>query len=400
MSRVTAGNLRRSIMPILELNAADQLANDRREWAELLAVTPGATFFQSLEWLEVYWRHFGARQRLRVLLVFEGDRLTGIVPLVVRRFKTRFGTCRALTFPLDDWGSFYGPIGADPSVLLAAALEHVRRTRRDWDVIDLRWMPPELRPSLPEPSFVGCGRWEQAGWIELTGSWDDYLAARPSQLRRTIRRCERRVGSKESVVHVRYRPQGEPHGDSDPRWDLYDACEDIARRSWQGSSADGTTLSHESVRQYLRETHAAAARVGGVDLNLLLLDGEPAAFSYNYHCRGRLYVLRLGYDPRFSDLGVGTVLTSRLLRDSFERGDTLIDYGPGSLDYKQSWLTSLEPMHRCLHYAADSPQAQLLKLGRSVYRWYRERFGQSSGVQGPGSVVECDDHRRACTTDN
>jgi CelD/BcsL family acetyltransferase involved in cellulose biosynthesis len=69
---------------VLEINRIEQLDDYRHEWGRLLAETPAASFFQSLEWLESYWRHFGAGQKLRVLIVRDGDRPVGILPLVVR----------------------------------------------------------------------------------------------------------------------------------------------------------------------------------------------------------------------------------------------------------------------------------------------------------------------------
>ena len=57
---------------------------------------------------------FGAGQTLRVIVVLDDDRAAGIVPLVVRSERSKLGAFRVLTFPLHDWGSFYGPIGPDP----------------------------------------------------------------------------------------------------------------------------------------------------------------------------------------------------------------------------------------------------------------------------------------------
>ncbi len=100
---------------ILEINTLDQLTAFRTDWGKLLSDTPGATFFQSFQWLEAYWRHFGAEKTLRTVIVLEDDRTVGIVPLIVRMEETRVGRLRVLTYPLDNWGSFYGPIGADPA---------------------------------------------------------------------------------------------------------------------------------------------------------------------------------------------------------------------------------------------------------------------------------------------
>ena len=105
---------------IREINAAGELAELEGDWRRLLDQTPGASFFHSLAWLDVYWRHSGAGQKLRVLVVLRSGEPTGIVPLVVRSEKTKVGRLRLLTYPLDAWGSFYGPIGANPAAILRA----------------------------------------------------------------------------------------------------------------------------------------------------------------------------------------------------------------------------------------------------------------------------------------
>ncbi|HEY2146559.1 MAG TPA: hypothetical protein VGH32_01395, partial [Pirellulales bacterium] len=58
---------------IIEINDWSQLSHHWLLWQSLLAETRGATYFQSIEWLEAYGRHFGHRQRLRVLMVSDAD---------------------------------------------------------------------------------------------------------------------------------------------------------------------------------------------------------------------------------------------------------------------------------------------------------------------------------------
>ena len=55
------------------------------------------------------------------------------------------GTVRVLTYPLHDWGSFYGPIGPDPGETLERrAWSTWPAARRDWDVLELRWVDAGL----------------------------------------------------------------------------------------------------------------------------------------------------------------------------------------------------------------------------------------------------------------
>ena len=150
--------------------------------------------------------------------------------------------------------------------------------------------------------------WDRTAMVDLAGTWESYWSGRKATWLQRFRNAEHKLSKQGEISYVRYRPLGRPHDDGSPRWDLYDACEEIARRSWQGAATNGTTLSHDGVRGFLREAHEAAAAAGAVDLNLLLIDGVPAAFLYNYHYRGYVNGLRRGYDAQRSREGAGNVL--------------------------------------------------------------------------------------------
>jgi len=344
-------------------------------WGHLLEQTPGASFFQSFEWLRAYWHHFGRKQRWHVLALFDRAELQGVVPLVVRQEQSRVGPIRVLGYPLDNWGSFYGPIGPDPGSTLTEALVFLKRQPRDWDVLELRWagMPGTDREStgkaLREAGFQAYRTiWDWTAVVDIQGTWQTYHDSRSRQWRRNIRAARRHLQRQGNLRIVRYRPGGSAKGETDPRWDLYDACEQVARNSWQAGATNGTTLSHESVRPFLREVHQAAAAAGAVEINLLLLDDCPLAFVYNYVWRGYVYGLRVGYDARAAREGPGSLLLAEVVRGCFEQGDWLFDMGIGSREAKRRLLTRQVPVFRYSHYALPPLRTQLLR----VRRWLEE----------------------------
>jgi hypothetical protein len=321
-----------------------------------------------------------------VLVVYRGDDPQGIVPLSIVKERTRIGPVRVLTYPLHDWASFYSPLGSNPCAVLTAAMCHVRH-EQDWDLLDLRWVDVEGQDggatsnAMRAAGFPSSERiWKQIATVDTRGSWDDYLATRTVKFRGNIRRLQRRIHRLGQVQHVRYRPLGSERGDVDPRWDLYETCADLSRRSWQGSSNTGTTLSSEAIRDFMRETHQLAVRRGAVDLNLLLIDKRPVAFCYNYHFQGRVYGVRNGYDRDASHAGAGTVLMALQIEDSFRRGDRLLDLGPEYLEIKRPWLTRLARSYRYTYYPPLVPKAQVLRLKH----WFRERYGFAR--RSPNSV--------------
>jgi CelD/BcsL family acetyltransferase involved in cellulose biosynthesis len=373
---------------IEEIHHVETLVEYREVWNRLLDQTPQAHFFQSWDWLVAYWKYFQADQQLRVFLHQEGGRLIGIVPLVVRREKTRVGRIRVLTYPLDEWGSVYGPIGPEPCQNLQAALERLRHSRRDWDLLELRWVGPEdeangrTRQAMESAGFRPIRTvWNQTAVVELANGqagWERYVAQRSAKWRTNLRTAEKKLAALGPLEYIRYRPLGETAGQADPRWDLYEACYQIAHRSWQSSSETGTTLCHPEVRDFLRQVHVAAARLGAVDINLLYVGGRPAAFLYNYVWQGRVYGLRRGFDPQVAQAGTGNFLLAQAIRDSFLRNDVQYDLGVGSLETKRTWMTRLMPIYRYSWFPSRSLRMLLLRWKRQWQAWTKRTDSSES----------------------
>ncbi len=364
-----------------------QLATIASQWQALLAETPGASFFQSLPWLEAYWAHYGRHQQLRVMTVWSGDKLAGIVPLVIRKQTRLIGALSILTYPLDDWGSFFSPISAQPAETFTAAMAHLRDQRRDWDLIELPWVDGATDRGQTAAAMAAAGMPVEAelrstsAVIDLASfdGWHPYWASRTSRWRNNVKRSERKLAEQGAVTYLRYRPGA----GGDPRWDLYDLCEQLAASSWQGGSQTGTTLSHDEVRPFLRDAHVAAAAAGALDLNLLAVDGRYVAFNYAYHCHGNVFGLRTGFDANFD--GAGTALQARMIADSFQRGDRLYDLGPGYLDCKRYWQTELRQSIRYTYFP-PAPRAQLVRVKRQLESLWTEAVSQAESKRAQGAA--------------
>lgn len=354
-------------MHVVEINEIERLLAYQGEWDCLLSETHAASFFQTLEWLACYWRHFGSEQQLRTLLVYDGDTLVGIVPLVVRLLATRAGSVRTLTYPLDEWGTCFGPIGPNPAATLVAALIHIQQSSRDWDVIDVNWVAEPDRDAVND-AFRQRGIRPQSftrpelSLIDLTQPWGAYWDNLSVKHRSNIRRAEKKLAKAGAVELLRY--QARVGDDPTEHWDLYDMCETVAATSWQSDLATGTTLTHERVRPFLRDAFAAAVRVGAASLYVLTVGGTPAAFSSNYVFRGSEFGLRMGYVASLRDAGPGTVLFHRMLQVAFASDRHTFDLGEGDSPYKHLWRTRAMPSYRFCYYAKTSLRAQALRFKR------------------------------------
>jgi CelD/BcsL family acetyltransferase involved in cellulose biosynthesis len=373
---------------VLEINDPEQLPQIQLAWNALLPGTPAASFFHTYDWLNVYWRHFGAAQKLRVLVVRSGGSTVGILPLCVRKERYRLGSLRVLTYPLDNWGTWYGPIGPSPAATMLAAMQHIRRTPHDWDMIDFRWIGPEdlergrtARALRAANLFSQRQPFQSTSVADLPASWDEFVAEKSPALGRQLQCTLRQVFENRDAEFVRHRPAPARDGDGDPAWDLYATCEAFALVKGRSAAANGISREHDRVRDYCRAAHAAAARLGMVDLNLLFFAGRPAAFLYSFHYQGRITALWTGSDPAAGrdDIGMALILAS--LRDAIGRRDRLIDFGPGETEVKRQLRTRWESTYRLTYAPFGSFRSQRVRFGRwFASLWQRKESAPASPI--------------------
>ncbi|MEW4456086.1 GNAT family N-acetyltransferase [Bremerella sp. JC817] len=359
---------------VIEVNRIEDLRAYDYHWDRLVQQTPNATFFQTLPWLQTYWQFFGFGKKLRVLLIQIHGRIEGILPLVEQPETTKAGRVTVLTYPLDGWGPFFGPIGSEPTATLYLAMQYLSVIPRTWDMLDLRWIDPRADRGRASNAMRCHGLasmtlpWNPTYVIQLPETFDQYLATRSPKFRASIRRTLRRM-DEENVVAARYRPEQQPGNPIVPDEKLYDTCVALARASWQGGSTTGTTISHDSTAAYFRECFFQASKLGMIDLTTLRHENRLIAFSYNFHHQGNVLGLRMGYQGDCKRLSPGTMMMAYQIRDSIERGDTLLDLGPEHAEIKARWINQTLPSQRVCHYSSASLLATILRLGH----WWKYR---------------------------
>lgn len=366
------------MVDVVEINDLEQLQAYRGDWHSLYDRTPQATFFHTYEWFVTHWKHFGKGRKMRILVVRSGDTVTGIMPLCIVKEPHRLSTIRVLSYPLSDWGMWYGPLGPQQSATMFMALAHLRKSPRDWDMVDLRWTPGDLAgQDITRRAMMAVGwkpqrdMYQQSSLIRFAGTtWKEYFAGLSKKWRHEIRRQTRNLERLGRVEFIRHRPESAAQGDGSPRWELFEQCLDVSRRSWQAGVVNGNTICHESVLSFLRDCHAEAARLGMLDMAVLRLDGKPLAYQYNYRHGGQVFGLRMGYAQESRELGAGKILLARFLEDSFARGDEVLDLGVGDFAFKARFRNDVATSYHYSFCPWNAWRPQCVRLSR----WLRQRI--------------------------
>jgi CelD/BcsL family acetyltransferase involved in cellulose biosynthesis len=110
----------------------------------------------------------------------------------------------------------------------------------------------------------------------------------------------------------------------------------IERESWIAREADARDTKFLAERSrslwegVIRDPKLREMLVGSV----LLVGGEPAAFTFGLRCGDRLHVIANSYSERFREGSPGRILLYRKFQAAAEAGVITIDWGAGDPGYK------------------------------------------------------------------
>jgi CelD/BcsL family acetyltransferase involved in cellulose biosynthesis len=358
------------------LRESAELAGCEQAWWDLLARSDDSEPMVTPLWLRAWWRVFGAEggRELRAFLVYEGDRLIGIVPLLSRRHWYRPG----LPFRrLELLGS--GEAEADE--ICSEYLGVVAEKIREHDVVSelavalakghlgsfdevvfsaMRGESPNVRLLVRALESAGFGVREtvtaECPYIALPKTWDDYLAALSSNERRFV---------KQSLASFDAWAGGD--------FELHEArtLAELERGSavlralhgerWTADGHDGAFRSAR-FRDFHDEVMRAFLDRNALELRWLSVRGEPVAALYNLTWNDKVYFYQSGRKLDVpSGVRPGIVIHLRAIRRAIEAGRREYDFLGGASQYKRKLATATRPL-----VSVRAVRSPVLELARSA----------------------------------
>lgn len=284
----------------------------------LLSAAEQQAPFDRLAWWHGLAEHCGLQPLLAVARDGEA--------VAVLALQGKAGHLRALA----NWYSFrFRPVTTPGGehLLTALAGDLRRRAHR----ITLSGLPEE-----DGSATLLASAFRKAGWtcsrdicdvnhvLEVGGrSYENYLAARPGQLRTTLKR---KSGKVETRVLSRFDPT---------LWADYEA---IYSQSWKPS---------EGSPAFLRAFAQAEGDAGRLRLAVAHAGGQPVAAQMWTVEGDTAFIHKLCHLEAAKPLSPGSVLSAALFRHVIDvDGVTQVDFGTGDDAYKRDWMEAVRPRYR------------------------------------------------------
>jgi len=290
-------------------------------WA-LYRADPQATPFQSPAWVEAWWRHLGAGERIDVVARDGLGRAVAALPC----FVWNDGERRLV--PLGAGNSDYCDALVDPTVADAPARLWAALERERWDTL---WWP-DLRDgsvllgALPDGWRVEDEPHETCPVLAIPADGDVLGALSRSRRRKIVH--DRNRADALGGVETRLADAREVDGALDALFALHAA-------RWQAAGEPGV-LGDPRVRAFLREAADGLAAAGLLRLAVVRHAGAIVAvlLGFGDGRRGYSYINGTAFVPGQS---FGTLAFGRLVEDAAAAGAGAFHFLRGEEAYKYGW---------------------------------------------------------------
>jgi len=318
-------------------------------WRQAYRESRTDNVFLSWEWSWLWWKHYGAEHRLRILVAEDARGVAGIAPLLMSPGgpATRWRPVLHCIGDekLADYTDFL--IIREASAVVKAILGTLF-TRRDWGLFELR-RTPETSPAF-QPLCAALHRQNTGGtceiecaspYLDVSGGWHEYLATRSKSLRQELRTSANRL---RALGDTRFEVcQGEALAEA--RKALY--AFHIQR---QGHRPGRSIFEDARGRAFIDELTELTSDGLAADVSVIRVGDRPVSTVLTLRGRRTLYYWVPSFDSQIRSASLGKLHLRHLIECAFAEKHAMVDLMIGEDGYKLDWSNGVQQNWRVVFY--------------------------------------------------
>ncbi len=355
-----------TVRVIIDSDAFDAIAD---EWTAL-AEASDTTIFQTYEWNRTWWKYFGKKGTLNILLFYQQDELAGIAPLFfdeVHLLRKKIYSClrfigsnviqskKDVLIGLSsytDYLDFIVRTGCEEwlrkqftNFILSVNL---KSCRIQFDAVKENSFTHQLLPNLGLHGFRSSIFLSNVCYIvNLPEDWEHYLMSLSKDTRSHTRRALKKIYHQDQKLFEIQQITG-----PDEIENHFDEMVEIHQNRWRRNGYLGT-FAENSNYQFQKKIAQTFSTKGWIQINKLLSVNEQnrcIAVDVNYRYKNRIYGAHCAVDDQsaYYKKGPGTILLSFGLQDAVFNKIPFFDFLRGSENYKKAYSNHSKKLYRIL----------------------------------------------------
>lgn len=361
-------------MNVFRISTQEELSTLKDSWNHLSKAIP----FRTWDWIESWWRHYGAnkpgKRELFVLFVRDlSQRVVGIAPWYLENSPWLGKTIRFLGDGevCSDYKSILTEPNDEDTVTLSLSRWMTQQGKELWDHCNFEGIGSQDRVTwglIEQLRSSGClldsTRLYHCWYLPFPESWEAYLASRSSSHRGELRRLEKRYLLSGKVTLHRATTTEELNKGFELLVNLH--------RKRKAVLSQNTKFASSRFIEFHKEVSHRLLCDGKLNLVWLEYEDRPIAVLYDFIGEKTIYGYASGFDPQSPVRAAGKLLFVTVFKQAIEQRFNAYDFLRGDEPYKMHWKAIPEEFyHVCI--TANKPLAYLRSLAGRVMRSVKRR---------------------------
>ena len=331
---------------ILDVRSVDELVDHEQAWNRLLldsvTASPMMSFAQISAFMETQVKE---SESWLCLFAYERDQLIGVLPVIAARSFGALGFRLLLLktpFDLMHTGSVDCLTLPGREELMEVFVDYLSRMPRTWSVIRIREIPG-LSPTMVHLANPGrrmaAVAFQSAAenYIEVPSDLAVFHARLSSKFKAQLRRGLKKL---QEFPDLRFLCRDESRSVHE-NMRRFESVEDAG---WKGRESTSVKAMPANARffQLAAERYAAS---GWMEWNFMEGDGTTIGAHYAVRVRRTVYLLKIGYDERYSKTTPGNVLLEKVVEHAIAAGDVDVISLVAECEWHSHWAMTRRELH-------------------------------------------------------
>jgi len=318
----------------------------REEWNTLLGESSSQGVFLTWEWLFYWWVHFKSNKELLILLIKEEmtKQIVGIAPFCLKEFRLLYffkfkkiiyiGSDKAASDFLD----FIIRTGSEDTVLKVIH-NYLNSNSHKWDIV-------EVGPIDHCSSSIGFVKENVDGeyknlmyeahvchYLKLKDDYEELLQSLSFNMRQNLKRRTKHFENEKGMSFSIFTAREKIEEKVDKLFSLHmDRFKSKTGNKNINSSFDGI-----EIKKFHYDIASSFLAKQWLKLYFLNYENEPIACLYAFKYKDKLYYYQSGFNSKWENFSLGTVLFGYAIRDSINEGLKEFHFLRGEEEYKSRW---------------------------------------------------------------
>jgi len=342
----------------------------KEQWEGLFNNSVDGSIYLTYQWIYTWWQHFGKKVELNLVIFEEDDKIIGIVPLMVKKYRLVFINVNALEViganNINHVGLF---LRGHEKKGIEAFFKYIREELSNRKLIlRLSFVPDDYPVAHKIYQYMTTGTDNfgvysklvtLAPYIPLPSSWDEYYGSIGRRRRKVLKRS---LGALEKKHRVDF-----GFFDDTTLNEGLKTLFNLHQARWESENVRGI-FSGESMRNFYAAVAREFMNSGWLRFSYLTIDDEIAYVEFNYELAGKLYSATAARNIKFAEYGVGHIHQMYLIKYAINNNLTEIDLLKGDEPYKLYWAKSARKYHELLFKKRNH---RMLFPSSLLFRYFR-----------------------------